>query len=529
MNGKKLIFLVEGIMILLFIAALSFFYQARLTSKILKVYQNQSKKAAEAVNGLTSLVGVFKQNNEILTAKLAGFDQEKKDLADQNVVLKEKTSSLEAQSKSLEAQVNELKESNAKIQEGARSNRASLSSEDTLVPVEAKLKNISVMVDSIDLSASDKKKIQTLLSSIYKELSLVDLNIAKIAGQEPLYRDKFAAKEKEMTAYYEKIKKLSQDNIVLTEQIKQAKGQLSSSQDKMRFLEEQQKQYQAQKDTLAQNISQYNSMKGVSNTELDKLRARLAVMQEANKKFSVASKQKNQMESDLRRLTAELKDKEDKTKGLESQSADMSLKYQDAQSKYDSTVKEMDKLRSDIGARSDKVLSLQESLDAKNSSLTELSVKVQDQIKEMALLREKVVKSQIENAKLSNSLKATDQAFNLLKEEMNNIGQINVKVKEYLDQASSNLNTAVEGNVSSAAVPVLTNKVEEPVALPLSSGSKIQPQATVAENKEVMVNISSVEPQNVTGQENPAPPEPIAPPDPAPAVNQPLDEPVKNN
>lgn len=206
------------------------------------------------------------------------------------------------------------------------------------------------------------------------------------------------------------------------------------------------------------------------------------------------------MEADLRRLTAELKDKEDKATALESQSADMSSKYQDAQAKYDSTQKEIEKLKADIGSRSNKVLSLQDSLETKNAALTQLTAQVQDQMKEMAVLREKVVKSQLENARLSNSLKATDQAFGLLKDEMNNIGQINVKVKEYLDQASSNINAAAGENLNNGTSSVLPNKTENPVAAPQVEQLNNKTQSSAQENKEVMVNISSVEPQNVTEQ-----------------------------
>jgi chromosome segregation ATPase len=406
MQDKKLIFTVEAVMVALFLSAVTFFFQIRETSAVLEVYQNQLKRTGTFLEHTLILLRRYSENNKGLTISSSRLGHINRKLISDNRLLKDRNRTLSSKVVATGEENFLLKEQNQGL------NAAMVKTVvvgNSLMPVREKITKINAMADELDPHASDRKKLLDNLKKLYTELNALDLQLAKVLRDDGLYKDKVAVVKKELAA-----------SVVTTEKLQQDLAGVAKEKN----------------DFLAQ-IEQYRK-------ESQDLAARLEEL----------NKQKAGLEANIAKTNKELESRAGAGAAMEEKVKQLTAQYDQAKQEHEAAVQDADKSSRQVGFFRDE-LAGRDKLEAG------LNQKLEGQLQDIARLQGEIVRYKLESRKIASDSQQKEGVLKSLRQEINQIADVNQKVKGYLEQAAGALGSAKQAPaVGDKEVQVKIDSVE---------------------------------------------------------------------
>jgi len=386
MNRKVVIILVEAIIVLLFLLAVNFFYGLKMADVAVAGYESQVSRMTQLLNKSLAIANKSSQINSSLKSQIVELNRNMQNLEGENINLKKETAGLKVELERFKINA------------------------DMVVPLKERVKAITASLDGIKLSSGRKEELDNLLRSIYEEVNSLDLDIARIAKDEPLYREVSRRHESLLKEKVEEAQKILMQNYQLNEKITIYQAQAKELNDKLVSLEQEKENNVLQVKGKEKQISDYEQ-------QIDKLQ------KERKGEADELDKQK----AEVTRLNGTLASLRQEKEAISGQKGEIEQKINENEGA--------------LSQRANRIVTLEDSLKKKTLATARIKEDMKSRFKELAGLRDKMVKVKIDNTRLKAALVEKEKAFSALKQEILEINKTNARFSETLDRAAKAFDT----------------------------------------------------------------------------------------
>lgn len=446
MNKRIIIILVEAITVFLFLIALNFFYNAKMANLAAADYQSQLDKMGQLLSKSLDAAKKTKVQNGQLIYELDELKNSAAQLSGQNNSLREQNVQMALEIKSLRQELDKFK----------------INSE-AIVPLKEKIKGIVALMDRLNPGGQSESELDRILRAIYEQLNSVDFSMAKLAKDEPLYREMIKEKELKLQQAVNKAEEASSAGRHLAQELAARDDKIKSLQKEIDALAG----YKESSSEAAEKISALTQARDnlardlkEANKEMARLNKKMKPLLKVEDDFT---REKNKLAAAMGELKGELSSKDKHIKTLQDRLDKLEGDRNEADLRYSNLEKTVQGYQESLANRAARIVSLEENLEGRQITFDELNFKLKKQLRELAEIREDMVKLKLDNANLRRGLEKKEAAFAVLKANMAKMQSANQEFRNSIDNASRVFSVKAasgQGKVSQKEVKVEINSVD---------------------------------------------------------------------